>query len=299
MKILLTGATGFLGRALVDRLGDHDLIVLSRRPEEESMLPERVTLQPWSPLEGPPEPAVFEGVDAVIHLAGENVVGRWTAAKKKAIRDSRVLGTRSLVRGLAAVSPRPPMLFSASAIGFYGDGGDRDLDETSESGHDFLSEVSRSLEREARRAEDLGMMVSLLRTGIVLHPAGGALKAMLLPARTGIGGPLGSGDQWWSWIHLDDWTGAVRWLLEKENEGPINLTAPGPVLQRDFASTLGRVLHRPAFMPTPAFALRWALGGFSVELLSSRKVYPRRLLDEGYSFEFPDLEAALCDLFSG
>ncbi len=299
MRILLTGGTGFLGRALVHRLTDYELVLLTREPELVTGLPDSVTLYPWSPLEGPPDAAVFEGVDAVIHLAGENVAGRWTTAKKKAIRDSRVLGTRSLVRGLAVANPRPPKLISASAIGFYGEGGSAELDEASESGHDFLAEVSRSWEREAKRAEDLGITVALLRTGIVLHPGGGALKSMFLPTRLGLGGPLGSGEQWWSWIHLDDWIGAVLWLLENELEGPFNLTAPGAVPQGSFASTLGRTLHRPSFLPTPSFALRWVLGGFAVELLSSKKVQPRRLLDEGFRFRFPNLEEALCDLFPG
>jgi uncharacterized protein (TIGR01777 family) len=237
----------------------------------------------------------LEGVDAVVHLAGEGLVGRWTERKKRAIRESRVDGTRNLVTAMASVDPRPRTLISMSATGYYGDEGDEPLTEDSPPGRGFLADMVGAWEGEAARAEGLGVRVALLRTGIVLG-RGGALRRLLPAARLGLGGPMGSGRQWWSWVHIRDFAGLVKLALETDLSGPILVASPSPVRQRDLARTLGRLLHRPAWTPAPAWALRLALGEVSSELLWSRRVAPRRAQEGGYGFLFPELEPALRDL---
>ena len=296
MRILITGATGLIGRALCSSLaaGGHELHVLSRSPKsaKESLPAVREAFR-WTSSQAPPPPC-FEGVDAIVNLAGESVVGRWTEAKKQAIVESRVDGTRLLIDGLREAAGRPRVLISGSAVGFYGDRGDEELTEESAPGDDFLADTSVAWEREALAAEELGVRVVTLRTGIVLAKEGGALGQMLLPAKLGLTGPLGSGSQWWSWIHRDDLIGLIRFAIEREElSGPLNGTAPNPVRQKEFAQTLGQVLSRPAFLPAPEFALKAILGGFSEELLSSKRVLPAAAQAHGYSFAHPDLEGAL------
>lgn len=297
MRVLVSGGTGFIGAALCARLAaaGHDLVVLSRDPlTARRRLPGAAIAHAWDAMAGPPPEAALDGVDAVVHMAGISVVGRWNAARRQRIRDSRVLGTRHLV---AALQRRPPrVLISGSAIGYYGDRGDETLAESAAPGDDFLARVCREWEHEALQAESAGIRVMLLRTGIVLHPAGGALRSMLLPAKLGLGGPLGSGRQWWSWIHLADQLRLIEWALETSIPGAFNASSPAPVRQADFARTLGAVLRRPAILPTPAFALRLVLGGFSTELLSSKRVVPAATLAAGFDFEFPELGGALRDL---
>ena len=243
------------------------------------------------------EPAPSEalaGVDAVVHLAGESVVGLWTAGKRKAIVESRVTGVRNLLQGIAASDVRPRRLIGASAIGYYGDRGDAQLDESAPPGEGFLSETCMAWESETRRAEALGLETTTLRIGIVLEADGGALGAMLTPFKLGLGGPLGNGRQWWSWIHRDDLVGLIAHCLEDPSPPKtVNAVSPEPVRQKRFAQTLGRVLNRPAVLPAPAFAIRLLLGGFSDELLSSKRVVPEAAQDAGYLFAFPDLETAL------
>lgn len=299
MKVLVTGATGFIGSALCPRLrdGGHTVVALSRDvASARDRVPSLRGAFDWAPLAEPPPPAALDGVEAVVHLAGESVAGRWGATQRAAIRDSRVIGTRHLVAGIKAAASPPELLVSSSAIGYYGDRGDEELTEESSPGDDFLAEVCQAWEAEARAAESPATRVVVLRTGIVLGQGGGALEKMLLPAKLGAGGPLGSGRQWWSWVHLEDALGIVEHALQRDPGGVLNNTAPTPVRQRDFARQLGRVLHRPAFMPAPAFALRLALGGFATELLSSKRVVPRRTQATGYTYRFPDLGAALDDL---
>ena len=296
MKVLVTGATGFVGRRLCEVLNQrgHAVAALSRNGfTAKQKLPLIDQAYSWQPSSEPAPAEAFEGVDGVIHLLGESVQGRWNSSKTAAIRDSRVIGTRNLVAGIAGLESRPKVLVSASAIGYYGERGDEELSEESEPGDDFLAGVSREWESEATAAERLGVRVALPRVSVVLAPGGGALGAMLLPFKLGAGGPLGSGQQWWSWIHRDDLVEMMIKLLESDFSGAINGAAPNPVRQKEFAQVLGKILRRPSFMPAPAFALRIALGGFSTELLSSKRVFPKAADRLGFSFQYPDLEGAL------
>lgn len=298
-RVLVTGATGLLGAALVARLRGRGATVtaLARDPARAlAAVPGLARAWPWR-AEAPVPPEALSEVDAVVHLAGEPVVGRWTAAKRRAIRDTRVDGTRRLVDALAASPRRPATLVAASAIGLYGERGDEVLTEASPPGAGFLADVCRAWEGEAARARDLGVRVVHLRIGLVLDPAGGALGAMLAPFRLGLGGPLGPGRQWWPWIHRDDLTDLLELALGRDDlDGPLNATAPEPARQADLARALARALGRPAVLPAPSLALRLALGGFSDELLTSRRVHPWRALELGHTFRFPRLEAALADL---
>lgn len=294
--VLISGASGLVGghlaRALAAR-GDspHGF---SRDPSRLGAPIERGFA--WDPQRGPPPPESFAEADAIVHLAGETVQGRWTEAKKRRIRDSRVVGTRHLVAGLERAERRPKTLICASAVGYYGDRGERALTERDSPGDDFLAEVCQGWEREAQAAEALGLRVVRLRIGLVLAREGGALKEMLLPAKLGVGGPLGGGQQWWSWIHHQDLVRLILWALDEDVAGPLNATSPNPVRQREFADQLGAELGRPSFLPAPRFALELALGEFSVELLSSKRVLPAAAQAAGFRFDFPDLRAALRDL---
>ena len=250
----------------------------------------------WSIEEGFTDLSKLEGVDAVVHLAGESVNGlRWTDEKKKAIRDSRVLGTRNLVAALGKLKERPKVLVSSSAIGFYGERGDEEITESSASGVGFLAEVSKEWESEARRAEDAGIRTVLLRTGIVLSKDGGALGTMLLPFKLGVGGVVGSGKQWMSWISLDDHVRAIEFVIEHDSiRGAVNSASPHPVTNEEFTKVMGDVLYRPTFLPLPEFVVSMALGEMGDELLlTSTKIVPKRLEDAGFKFEYPELKAAL------
>jgi uncharacterized protein (TIGR01777 family) len=279
-RIVVTGASGFLGAAL--------------RPALAAAGHEVTT---HGHASGPPEPGLFDAADAVIHLAGEPVSGRWTREKRRRIRDSRGAGTRRVVEAMGAAAPRPRTLISASAIGWYGDRGDMILDEGASPGEGFLAEVCADWEAAAAEAANADTRVIHLRIGIVLGAGGGALAAMLSPARAGLGGPMGSGRQWWSWIHVNDVVGLIlHGLAHPTLQGPVNATAPEPERQRDLARALGAALGRPAILPAPAFALRAMVGGFASELLSSRRVLPAAATAAGYRFRFPDLAAAFADL---
>jgi uncharacterized protein (TIGR01777 family) len=300
MNILITGATGFVGRRLCEMLhqAGHTVRALSRDSVAAKQgIPHLKEVFPWNPLQELPPLQAFEGCDAIINLAGESIAGRWTTAKKQLIRDSRVLGTKNLVNALAQLSSRPKVLISASAIGYYGDRGEETLTEDAAPGSDFLAQVCRDWENEALKAESLGMRVVRLRIGLVLGRGGGTLQALLPLFRVGLGGPLGSGRQWWSWIHRDDLCRLIVQILVNENvSGPINATAPQPVRQKEFAQVLGRVLRRPAFLPTPAFALKIALGEFADGILASQRALPRRAQEMGYRFQFEELEGALREI---
>ena len=299
MRILVTGASGLVGRHLVQALveRDHDVVSTSRDPDRaRSQLPLIYRHVRWDPNDGPAPREAFEGVDAIVHLAGESVAGRWTDEKKRRIRDSRVLGTRHLVDGMRPLDGRPVRLVGASAIGFYGDRGEDVLTEDSGPGDDFLSTTCVEWESEGVAARDLGLDVAHLRIGLVLDPAGGALGEMLPIFRLGAGGPLGSGRQWWSWIHRGDLVAMFVLALEEGWSGTFNATAPHPVRQREFADALGDVIGRPSFVPAPEFALRLVLGEFAQELLTSKQVRPDHALREGFTFGFPRLADALNDL---
>lgn len=297
MKVLVTGATGFIGKALCSVLqgGGHTVVALSRNPERaRKQVPAIDRAFAWDLMREPAPKEALEGVDAIVHLAGETVVGLWTPRKRKAIVESRVKGVHNLLRGVAGVDDRPKRLIGASAIGYYGDRGDAILDESAPPGEGFLAETCIAWESEVRRADALGLETTVLRIGVVLESGGGALGAMLRPFKLGLGGPLGDGRQWWSWIHRDDLIGLIVLCLEDQSPPQtLNAVAPDPIRQKDFAKTLGGVLGRPAVMPAPAFAIRLLLGGFAEELLSSKRVVPEAAQDAGYLFAFPDLESAL------
>jgi uncharacterized protein (TIGR01777 family) len=293
LHVAVSGASGLIGSALARRLAaeGHRVTALVRRapgPGEIS----------WDPAGGRLDPEDLEDLDAVVHLAGENVGARWTAGRKARIRSSRVGGTRLLSEALAVASKRPAVLVSASAIGIYGNRGDEILDEQSllgDTGHDFLAAVGQEWEAAADPARTAGIRVVHPRFGVVLSREGGALSKMLLPFRLGLGGRLGSGSQWMSWISIDDAVSAILHLLGTDALlGPVNVTAPEPVRNRDFTRVLGRVLSRPAPFPVPSVALRLALGEMADgTLLSSARVLPRRLLAAAFRFTHPDLESAL------
>lgn len=292
MKVLITGSTGLLGIALQNFFSEkgYELLLASRsEPKNENHIQ-------WSVEGGFAEPEKLENIDAVVHLAGESVNGlRWTEEKKKAIRDSRVLGTRSLVKDLSQLTNRPKVLVAASAIGFYGERGDEELTESSTAGDTFLAEVAREWESEARRAEDAGIRTVLLRTGIVLSKDGGALGTMLVPFKLGVGGVIGSGKQWMSWISMDDHVAAINFVIENENiRGAVNAVSPHPVTNEEFTKTMGDVLYRPTFIPLPEFVVSMALGEMGdALLLSSTRVVPKRLEDAGFQFQYPQLKSAL------
>lgn len=238
----------------------------------------------------------LEDLDAIIHLAGENVSGlRWTDDKKKAIRESRVKGTHNIVNTLSKLENKPKVFISGSATGFYGDRGDEVMTETSPVGETFLAEVCKAWEIESRRAEDMGIRTVLLRTGIVLSKDGGALATMLTPFKFGVGGVVGSGKQWMSWISLDDVVGIINFALENENlRGAVNVVAPNPVTNEEFTKTLGEVLYRPTFLPLPAFAVNLVFGEMGdALLLDSTRVEPKRLKEAGFGFEFTELKLAI------
>lgn len=293
LHILVTGSTGFVGSALVPFLaaGGHRITRLVRATPEH-----RIAEVQWDPETGVMDAARLEGLDAVVHLAGENIAaGRWTAEKKAKIRDSRVDGTRLLCDSLAGLKQPPKVLACASAIGYYGDRGDELLTEESASGTGFLSEVCREWEAAAKPAVQKGIRVVHLRFGMVLSGAGGALARLLPPFKMGLGGVLGTGHQYIGWIALDDLLDVIVHVLTTEAlQGPVNAVTPNPVTNQEFTRTLGRILSRFTLFPIPASAVRLTFGEIADEvLLASQRVQPTRLLATGYRFRYPDLEGAL------
>jgi uncharacterized protein (TIGR01777 family) len=293
MTALITGGTGLLGRKLLTKLPG--ATVLSRAPERASRALPSVTMHGWEPEAGPVPARALRGIDVVFNLAGDPVArGRWTTAKKRRIRDSRVVGTRNLVAALAAADVRPQVLVSASAVGIYGDQGDRECTEESPSGTGFLADVCTQWEREALAAEALGIRVVCARIGIVLARGGGALAQMLLPFRLGVGGRLGSGKQWMPWVHVSDVVGLLLHAARTASiRGPLNVVAPAPVTNADFTRELARVLRRPALLPVPGTALRIAFGEMSEILMASQRVLPRAAERSGYAFLHRQLPGAL------
>ena len=304
MEIAISGATGFIGRRLVQRIldeGQDRVLALSRDSfRARDLLPPGVEVISWDPLAGAPPVEILERAGAVVHLGGESVAQRWNETVKARIRESRIASTRHLVEGMVRSQNRPGVFLCASAIGYYGPRGDEPLDESASPGGDFLAGVCRDWESEAARAREAGPRTVQLRTGIVLGPGGGALQKMLRPFKMFIGGPLGDGSQRMSWIHLDDLVDLILHVLRVENlEGPVNATAPVPVTNRDFARLLGRVLRRPGRFPSPpAFILRLALGEFADILLTGQRVLPQKAKEGGFQFRFPELEPALKDILS-
>jgi uncharacterized protein (TIGR01777 family) len=248
----------------------------------------------WDPAK-PLAPQTFSGFDAVIHLAGEGIVGRWTAAKKARIRDSRVQGTLHMAQALAHAEQKPRVFVCASATGYYGNRGDEPLREESPAGTGFLAQVCQEWENATRPASEAGIRTVQIRIGIVLSPSGGALGKMLTPFKMGVGGIIGSGRQWMSWIDVQDLVGAIQHILKNDSlQGPVNMVAPKPVTNTEFTKTLASVVSRPAILPMPAFAVRLAFGEMGNEtLLGSQRVEPAKLVGSGYAFRFPDLQASL------
>lgn len=301
MKIVIAGGTGFLGSPLTSSLmaDGHDVVVLSRSEQARVPRGARVvawdlqrTLAPWA--------SEIDGADAVINLAGEPIAGhRWTAAQKHRIEDSRVLATTRLVTAIAEAASAPSVLVSGSGIGFYGPCGDEIVTEETGAGHDFLAGVCRRWEAQAVAASSARTRVVCIRTGLVLERDGGALPEMLPPFRFGAGGPLGGGQQYWPWIHREDWVNLVRFSLNTPDVvGPLNATAPNPVRNAEFARELGRALRRPSFMPTPGLALRLLLGEMAgALLLSGQRAVPSKAERLGFTFVYPTLASALAVLF--
>ena len=287
MRVLLTGGTGFIGtpvaRAL--RAAGHDVTIVSRRP---GFVPEKAI--PWDGVrDAMPE------TDAVVNLAGTSVAeGRWTAARKADILNSRVDATRVVVDAIREASKRPSVLVNASAIGWYGPHGDEELDESAPAGTGFLADVCRAWEAAAWPAQDLGVRTVALRFGVVIGKGGGPLEKMLFPFRAGLGGPIGDGKQWVSWIHLADVVGLVLAAVSSDAyTGPVNATAPTPLRNRDFTASLAKAVDRKAFLPVPGFALRLAVGEFADALITGQRVIPAAAMAAGYEFKEPDLDAAL------
>lgn len=290
MKVFVIGGSGFIGSALTRELSGagHEVVISTRK---ETALQNKLT---WTPPDLIP-PDTISKFDAVINLAGENIFSeRWTSAKKERIRSSRVDTTKALVESMGASMKRPDVLINASAIGYYGPHGDEDVNERTPPGGDFLAGLCEEWEAAALQANKLGIRVVIPRFGIILGEGGGALSKMLGPFKAFVGGYIGSGKQWMSWVHIDDITGFIRYALENKSvSGPFNVTAPGPVRNREFGSALGKVLGRPAFFPVPALALKLALGEFGDVLLTGQRVVSGKALKAGYIFKYTDVNDAL------
>jgi uncharacterized protein len=300
VRVLVTGASGFIGSALCDALlarGD-TVVGLSRDPQRARGSNPSVVWHAWEPtLERPPA-AAFENVDGVVNLEGEKINQRWTDDAKRRIMESRRTGTRNLVAAIAALERKPRVLVNQSAIGFYGDRGEAIVDESAESGEGFDAGVVREWEAAAREAEGAGLRLVIVRTGHVLDPRGGLLAELLPPFKLGVGGPLAGGRQYMSWVHIDDEIGILLWALDNEKvSGVVNSTAPNPVTNRELSRAIGRALHRPAAMPVPGFALDLKFGReFGEVLRGGQRVVPRRALDLGYEFRYGEIHSALQSL---
>ncbi|MGY4630985.1 thylakoid membrane protein ThyD [Thermostichus sp. OS-CIW-29] len=299
MRIVITGGSGFIGRRLVARLleqGDQ-VLVLTRRPEQARRIlgeSPNLKLLPYDPYQPQAWAAALEGYEGIVNLAGEPLASsRWTETKKKEIRRSRVETTQALVQALASLNQKPQVMISSSAVGYYGSHpAGEPLTETDPPAQDFLAEVCQAWEAAARPVEELGIRLAILRTGIVLGPDGGALGQMLAPFQFFIGGTIGSGKQWLSWIHREDWVSLVCFLLE-QGSGVFNATAPNPVQMEEFCRTLGQVLGRPSWLPVPELALELLLGEAAQVVLTGQKVIPQAALQMGFTFQYPQLKEAL------
>jgi uncharacterized protein len=301
VRVLVTGASGLIGSALCDALfarGD-DIVGLSRDPGRARRANPRVAWHKWEPTLERPDPAAFEGVEAVVNLLGEPIDQRWSDEAKKKIMETRRTATHNLAQAIEALEQRPRVLVSQSAVGYYGDRGDAEVTEQdSPSGESFDSEVTQAWEQAAHELDGTGVRLVVVRTGQVLTPKGGMLPELMTPFKLGVGGPLAGGRQYVSWIHIEDEVGILLWALDGEQvSGTINATAPQPVTNKEFSKALGRALNRPAIVPVPGFVLDLKFGGeFGHVLRGGQRVVPKRALELGYEFKHPELDEALADL---
>ena len=297
MKLLLSGCTGFIGKELIKQLKakNFSLIILSRNPDKYSYLKDKnTTVSYWDGTSIDSILNPIEDTDAIINLAGEPIVNkRWSKTQKELILTSRIKPTQTIVKALSQANKKSKVLINASAVGYYGDTKSNNIDENYKKGVGFLSDICAKWENEALKAQDYGIRVVILRTGIVLEKDGGALNKMLLPFNFFTGGPLGSGNQWFPWIHRDDVVNIILYSLNNNTSGPINVIAPNPVTMESFCKTLGRVLNRPSWLPVPDLALKLLLGEMSEMILTGQKAFPKKLLNSNYKFIYPELEGAL------
>jgi uncharacterized protein (TIGR01777 family) len=307
MRVFVTGGTGLVGTRLVRQLlerGDQPIVLTRRYAAARQSLGPQVDLVEGDPMQAGPWMDRIDDCDGVIHLAGENVFARrWNAAFKKLLVDSRVQSTQNIAQAILrkplAPSGQPRVLVNASAVGIYGPRGDEEITEDSPPGNDFLSQLCLDWEKAARAVESAGVRSTQVRVGVVLDKTGGALKNMLTPFKMFVGGPIGSGKQWLPWIHHDDLVGLFLAALDRDGyRGPVNGTAPNPVTNKDFSKALGKALHRPAFLPTPGFALRLLLGEVGTVITTGQRVVPKKALSLGYPFKYPTIESALAQIFA-
>jgi uncharacterized protein (TIGR01777 family) len=300
VHIIITGGTGLIGRALAADLvaADQKVTVLSRSPERATGLPDGVHVERWDAYTAEGWASLADGADAIVNLAGESIAaGRWTAERKRRIRESRLNAGRAVVQAVEMAGDKPRVVVQASGVGYYGPQADQEITEKALPGDDFLARIAREWEASTEPVEAMGVRRAIIRTGVVLSTRGGALPRMLLPFRLFVGGPLGSGRQWLPWIHIADEAAAIRFLIETaEAAGSFNLTAPNPLTNAGFGQVVGQVMGRSSFMPTPAFAMRAVFGEMATLLLDGQRAVPKRLLELGFQFRFPHAEAALQDL---
>src|ERR1700710_53264 len=300
MKVLVTGASGRIGKALCDELlarGD-EVVGLTRDPEKARAGGPQIAWHAWEPTLERPAPAAFEGVDGVINLVGEKINQRWTDEAKAKIMDSRKVATHNLVGAIESLATKPKVLVSGSAVGYYGNRGDEELDESSSSGEGFDASVCVEWEKAAHEVEAAGVRLAIVRTGQVMETEGGILGELLLPFKLGLGGPLAGGKQWVPWIHLSDEVGILIWALDTESvSGGVNGTAPNPVTNKERSKALGRALQRPAVLPSPGFAVEVKFGReFGKVAQGGQKVLPKRTEELGYAFKYPEIDGALRNL---
>jgi uncharacterized protein (TIGR01777 family) len=300
MKVLVTGASGRIGKALCDELlarGD-EVVGLTRDPEKARAAGPQIAWHAWEPTLERPAAEAFEGVDGVINLVGEKINQRWTDEAKAKIMDSRKVATHNLVGAIESLATKPKVLVSGSAVGYYGNRGDEELDESSSSGEGFDASVCVEWEKAAHEVEAAGVRLAIVRTGQVMETEGGILGELLLPFKLGLGGPLAGGGQWVPWIHLSDEVGILLWALDTESvSGVVNGSAPNPVTNKEWSKALGRALHRPAVLPIPGFAVEVKFGReFGKVAQGGQKVLPRRTEELGYAFKYPEIDGALRNL---
>lgn len=302
MRVIITGGTGMIGRALSRDLikNGHEVVILSRNPQKyERKLPDQVRLIKWDAKSAQGWLEFTDGASGIVNLAGVNIgESRWTEERKKAILSSRVEAGKAVVEAITLAKNKPSWVIQASAVGYYGASGDQILTEESPAGDEFQSFVCQEWERSTEPLDEIGIRRIIIRSGVVLDRSDGALPRMAMPFRLFVGGRIGSGEQWFSWIHLTDEVQAIRFLIDRiELQGVFNLTTPNPVRNRDLANALGKVLRRPSFIPVPAFALKILFGEMSRVLLTGQRVVPERLLAAGYKFQFPEIVQALKDIY--